>query len=329
MNARACWLAPVYGLVVVGCRGDSPAAPVAPPAAHVVAFTAWTAPVNLGPGVNVAGSADMNPGLSKNGLSLYLARGGLGTFDIWVAQRGGPDEPWAAVQDLGSTVNSPEGDNSPALSPDGHRLFFNSTRPGGFGGQDLYVARRRDKRDDFGWGVPVNLGSAVNSSANEVQAVLMEDEATETVILYFGSNRPGGLGGSDIYASTLLPDDTFGPPVLVAELSTPFDDNPGDIRKDGLEIFIGSNRPGTIGGIDLWVAVRASPSDPWSTPVNLGPALNTTFNDEGAALSRDGTTLYFHSNANLPGALGPCSGAPGPCFFDIYTTTRSRVRDPY
>jgi hypothetical protein len=318
MNARYCFLAQMCALPVLACQGDSTGAPVAPLTADVIQFTEWSAPVNLGSAVNAAGIAEQNPTVSKDGLSLFLARGGLGSFDIVVAQRDSREEPWGAAQDV---------EQAPDLSPDGHRLYLQSTRPGGMGGSDLYVARRHDKRDDFGWGVPVNLGSTVNSSAAEVQPAVVDDDVTGIVTLYFASNRPGGLGGFDIYVSTLLPDETFGPPLLVAEPSSPFDDRLADIRKDALEAIVASDRPGTLGGSDLWVAVRTSTSDPWSAPVNLGPVINTTFLDAGAALSHDGTTLFFHTNANRPGATGPCSGALGPCFFDIYVTTRSKLRD--
>jgi hypothetical protein len=289
-------------------------------------FSDWSAPVNLGPMAN-SDQGDMNAAISKDGLSLYFARGAAtGGFDIWVSRRAGVDDPWGSAQDLGSTVNSLAGENQPALSPDEHRMFLNSSRPDGFGGQDLYVSRRRDKRNNFGWGTPVNLGSVVNTSANEIAALLFQDAVTGAITLYFASNRLGGPGGIDIYASTMLPDETFGSPVLVEELSTSSDDAPADIRRDGLEMFIASSRPGTLGGMDLWVSVRASTADPWSLPLNLGAAVNTTFNEGGATVSRDGTTLYFHSNSNRPGAIGPCFGDLGPCFFDNYVTTRSKLQ---
>jgi hypothetical protein len=289
-------------------------------------FSDWSAPVNLGPAVN-SDQADMSPAISRDGLSFYFGRGAsAGNFDIWVSERASADHPWDSAQPLGSVINTDRTETAPAFSADGHRMFFNSDRTGGFGGQDLYVSRRHDKRDNFGWGAPVNLGTAVNTSANEVAPLLFEDEVTGTTLLYFASNRAGGLGDNDVYVSTLLPDGTFGPPVLAEELSTPFGDTPNEIRRDGLEMFITSNRPGTIGELDLWVATRASTSDPWSTPVNLGPVVNSTFRDGGASLSWDGTTLYFHSNANRPGATGPCFGALGPCFFDNYVTTRSKLK---
>ncbi len=290
-------------------------------------FSAWSTPVNLGPVVNTS-FVDSDPFISRDGLSLYFVagqgRGGSGLRDIWVAQRAGTSDPWGPPRNLGPTVNSAGQENSPSLSLDGHRLYFASNRsgPDAFGGFDLYVSRRRDKRDDFGWEAPVNLGSAINSAADETDAAFLEDETTGATILYFTSNRPGGPGGDDIYATTLQPDGTFGPVAPVAELNTSFNDMQPAIRRDGLETFLGSDRPGTNGASDLWVATRATTADPWSTPVNLGPVVNSPprppdveqSNDFRPALSFDGTTLYFAS-ALRPGNI---SG-----MFDIWVSTRT------
>jgi hypothetical protein len=97
-------------------------------------------------------------------------------------------------------------------------------------------------------------------------------------------------------------------------------------RRDGLEMIISSNRASTVGGLDLWVATRASAQDPWSIPLNLNqdnadkcaaegvsncPAINTTFNDSAPALSWDGRTMIFWSNRT--GGFG---------FNDLFVTTR-------
>ena len=103
-----------------------------------------------------------------------------------------------------------------------------SDRPGGFGNTDVYVSRRHDKGDDFGWQAPENLGGNVNTADGELLSVFLED------VLYFNSARPGGLGGADIYASTLQPDGTFGPAIWLEELSSPVGDAPCAIRRDGL-----------------------------------------------------------------------------------------------
>src|SRR5690349_14493816 len=263
-------------------------------------FGPWSAPINLGPPVNSA-FAEQNPFISRDGLSLYFTcfscPGNIGGSDIWVSQRASANDPWGTPQNLGLNINTSASESGPALSSDGHRLYFVSNRPGGFGGNDIYVSRRQNKRDDFAWQPPVNLGSGVNTLADEQGPEYFEDDKTGIITLYFGSNRPGGLGGTDIYASTLNEngdEEAFGPAVLVAELSSPFNDQGPSIRRDGLEMFLASDRP-TLGNVDLWVSTRANTSDPWSTPVNLGPTVNSVFADAGPALSFDGTELYFHS----------------------------------
>jgi Tol biopolymer transport system component len=118
----------------------------------------WSEPVNLGPVVNSA-AGDNNPTLSGDGLSLYFASdrpGGLGATDLWVARRASLDSPWDAPVNLGSVVNTTAGDGAPVLSADGHLLFIHSNRAGGYGGNDIWVARRVDPKDDTGWEAPVN-----------------------------------------------------------------------------------------------------------------------------------------------------------------------------
>jgi len=98
------------------------------------------------------------------------------------------------------------------------------------------------------------------------------------------------------------------------------------IRRDGLELFLASDRPGGLGALDLWSYTRTSTSEPWSNPVNLGPVVNSapvivngvvrfTGTDAGPALSFEGTTLYFHSAR--PGTFGN---------FDLYVTTRTKLK---
>ena len=79
-------------------------------------------------------------------------------------------------------------------------------------------------------------------------------------------------------------------------------------------MFLTSDRPGTLGGLDLWVSTRATTTDAWSVPVNLGPVVNTAAMDAGSALSFHGTELYFSSNrADTLGSR------------DLYRTSRSKI----
>jgi hypothetical protein len=280
-------------------------------------FSDWSEPVNLGPVVNWPDKSDQQPAISKDGLSLYFASGrlgGFGDFDIYVSQRASVNDPWGTPQNLGPAINTSFREFGPALSTDGHSLYFASDRPGSLGKLDLYVSRRHNKRDDFGWQPPENLGSGVNTNATENGANYFEDETNGTITLYFQSDR---LGGNDIYAATLQADGTFGTAVLVPELSSSFDDSGPAIRRDGLEIFLGSNRPGSLAGSsDLWVSRRANTLDPWLPPVHL-EVVNSAATENRPALSFNGTELYFTSTRR---------GGPDPQ--DLYVATRTKLKNP-
>lgn len=312
----------LLGLALAACRTDTTSARVE--ASLVGAndpdqFSDWSAPLNLGSPVNTA-AGEAGAFVSKNGLSLYFTSTrpeGCGGFDIWVSTRESVDDAWGEPANLGCDINSSGLDAAPVLTIDGHRLYFHSDRPGGAGAVDLYVSRRRDKRDDFGWQTPENLGSGVNTAAGEFQPAIFEDDESGITTLFFAgrAGAPGGLGGPDIYRSTLQPDGTFGPAVLVPELSSSAQDQGPAIRRDGLEFFLTSARPGTLGAVDLWTSTRASTSDPWSTPVHMGPVINSAVLDDRPTLSFDGTVLYFQS---------PRSGGLGAN--DIYVLTRSKLK---
>ena len=274
-------------------------------------FSDWSAPVNLGPVVNTSLNESC-PAISKNGLTLYLARGGN---EIWFTTRESLEAPWAPPQMLPAPINEPGSANfCPVLVANEHYLYFVSDRPGGCGANDMYVSFRRDKRDNFGWETPVNLGCQVNSPQGDARPSPFEGE-DGTAYLYFSSTRPG-LGGSDIYVSTMQSDGMFGPPSRVDSLNTTFNDARPNVReRDGLEVFFDSNRPGGSGGFDLWTSTRASLSDPWTAPVNLGPVVNSSGVDQRPSLSWDGTALYFLSDR--PGGSG---------LTDLWVTTRTKIK---
>jgi Tol biopolymer transport system component len=263
--------------------------------------------------------------IAKDGRSLFfgsLRPGGYGGFDIWVTQRDSVDDPWGVPENLGPPINTAANEQTPTVSIDGHWLYYASDGAGGFGVQDLYRARRRDKRDDFHWGPPENLGSGVNSVNYEFGPALLASREDDALALYFSSDRPGlgtpGLGLEDIYVSVLPGGrgETFGMADMVMELSTVYREARPNIRKDGLELFLDSNRPGTVGNLDLYVSTRASMDEPWSTPENLGTTVNSIALDARPVVSFDGTELYFHSQR--PGGTGSS---------DLYVCTRTKLRD--
>lgn len=277
-------------------------------------FEPWSEPSNLGPVVNTAFEEE-GPEISKDGLSLYfysLRPGGQDGEDLWVARRADSDSPWGPAVNLGSVLNTSANERSPALSRDGRLLFFSTDRPGGRGGLDLWVSHRADVHDDFAWEAPENLGP-INTAANDTGPTFFENDDLGRPQLYFVSNRPGGLGLADIYVSEQAADGTFAPAVAVRELNSSQLETRPTIRHDGREIVFTSQRPGGLGGADLWVAVRDDVTDPWSTPENLGPEVNTPFAEGTPGLSSDGMALFLHSDR--PGSLGDD---------DLYVSVRTK-----
>ncbi|MGD8500437.1 MAG: hypothetical protein PVJ86_07300 [Phycisphaerales bacterium] len=100
----------------------------------------WGIATNLGPTVN-SPSWDIWPIMSPDGLWLFFTSGrpdGLGEADIWMTRRASPSDPWGQAVNLGPTVNTSADDQSPHISRDGSTLYFESKRPDGYGGVDLY-----------------------------------------------------------------------------------------------------------------------------------------------------------------------------------------------
>jgi len=306
--------APTHGTVAVlalvtlaACGPDSagPARSVPTQAQYSFARSEWSAPVNVGAVVNSA-AGEMNAALSPDELSLYFTSdraGGLGITDIWVSHRECGDCPWQTPVNLGAPFNSPSQDAGPRLSIDGHLLFFQSDRLATSGGGDIYVSRRNNPNDDFGWGPPVHLGPDVNTTdATENAADYLQSAEDGRGNLYFNRSTPAAPPAPAIppeiyYASVSRDGETRGPAVFVSELNViTANDQHVTIRKDGRELFFASNRAGGLGGLDLWTSTRRSVHEPWSPPVDMGATVNTLSNDQQPSLSSDARTIVFASN---------------------------------
>jgi hypothetical protein len=289
-------------------------------------FGDWSAPVKLPPPLNTA-SNDEYAVLSKDELTIYFTSdrspGGFGGLDLWFATRDSVESQlWSDPQNMGPAVNSEADDSLPFLSQNEHVLYFHSARirPDSCGGAgDIWMTRRLNKHSD--WEQPTNLGCdplGPNTSATETAPAFFEDPTTEQAWLFYGSNRTGGPGDFDVYASPLGDGGTVGPGMLFPKFSSAKRDTRIFIRKEGLEAFITSNRLGSLNAsLDIWVSTRDTLSDEWSAPTNLGMPINTLFDDVAPWLSKDGTRLYFSSNRDGG------TGSPR----DIWYTTRMKLND--
>jgi serine/threonine protein kinase/Tol biopolymer transport system component/tetratricopeptide (TPR) repeat protein len=198
---------------------------------------------------------------------------------------------------LGPAVNSPSGGLMPYVSPDGLELYFSSNRPGGYGGFDIWVARRANVQDP--WGAPINLGPPVNTEASEAVTGISADGLT----LYV-HYAPPRYGSQDLSTSTRATKDApWHPRVdLGPGVNSPYTDRKAVISADNRELYFTSDRPGGYGSMDIWVGTRASDGDPWEPPENPGPTINTPYQDWCGWVSPDGLTLFLVSDR--PGGYG-------------------------
>jgi Tol biopolymer transport system component len=206
------------------------------------------APVTALPNVNSA-AADGAPIESFDGLTLYLYStrpGGLGGRDLWRATRQARSADFGAPSRL-ANVNSNGFDQPGWVSADERALIFSSTRAGGAGSADLWLARRASLAEDFAAPVPV---AGINTAAYEGRATLSSDQLS----IIFASNRPGGLGDNDLWIAA-RPDvaAAFGPATRLTEVNSAADDIDPQLTADDRELFFASNRPGRS---ELWRAVR-------------------------------------------------------------------------
>ena len=280
-------------------------------------FGDWSSLMSVGPPVNTIEYNDTYAVLSRDELTMYFTSdrpGGLGGDDLWFSTRESGDAPWGVPQNL-RALNTPALDSLAVLSSDEHLMFFHSTRPGGCGAGDIWMTRRHNRRSQE-WESPTNLGCVLNTTATEIAPAFFENPETEQVTLFYGSNRPGSQG-FDVYASVVGEDGYFGPGALVPEFSSPGRDTRIFIRRDGLEVFITSDRSGGQGSIDIWTSTRETLADPWPTPIDVPSPVNSGCDDGSPWLSRDGTTLYFFSTR----AVGTECGKR-----DIWFTTREKIK---
>ena len=189
--------------------------------------------------------------LTADGLEAFLTTnrtGGQGGSDIWAATRSSTSTAFSPTDfQPVDVLNSALNEWDPYPSTDGLRLYYIiQDWPSGLGDSDIVVASRASRSDSFS--SPVAVGG-VNTSANEDNPAVTADER----VMVFGSNRPGGTGGKDIYYA-VRPDasSSFSTPKPVPGLNTADNDAEIYITPDGCEIYFASDRPGGQGGWDLY-----------------------------------------------------------------------------
>jgi outer membrane protein OmpA-like peptidoglycan-associated protein/tetratricopeptide (TPR) repeat protein len=281
-------------------------------------------PKNMGPSINSA-LDDYFPAVTADEQTILYTRNNRTTTvplqeDFLVSKK--TDNAWAPGTLIGNGINTEGNEGAPCLSADGQVLFFVACQESadgsyaggrkGFGSCDIFYAEKYTDKGGEKWSKPYNLGPTVNTNHFESQPSFSADGKS----LYFVSNRPGGIGETDIYVTRLRPDGSWGAPQnLGPKINTPGKEESVFIHPDGKTLYFGSNGHVGMGGLDLYVS-RMDDKGNWGNPVNLGYPINTYGDENSILVAASGNVAYFASNRS--GGLGGLDLYQ----FDLYEAAR-------
>ncbi|GAB3164231.1 OmpA family protein [Telluribacter humicola] len=203
--------------------------------------------------------------------------------NMYISKRQGTG--WTEPQELSKNINSRNNEGTCSISADGRTLVFTAcNRTDGYGGCDLYIAVKEGDE----WRSPKNLGATVNSRHWESQPSLSADGRT----LYFATDRPDGVGKSDIWKTDRTADGEWSKPQnLGPSINTPEDDNAPFIHANGRTLFYASSGLIGMGGLDIYLSQRTDTL--WSEPVNIGYPINTVADQVGLYITSDGKEAFY------------------------------------
>ncbi|MEE4178741.1 MAG: OmpA family protein [Bacteroides sp.] len=196
------------------------------------------------------------------------------------------------VDNLGEGINSAYDDYSPKLLPGAEQMYFTSRRPLEHNAsldridykyfENILVAEKFDGQ----WQLTGHAGKTLNRKNHSAVAAISHDGLT--MIVYNGNK------GGDLYLAEYKKDRWSKPSRMRNGINSRHQETSASLSTDGRELYFISDRPGGYGGKDIWYTSKDH-RDRWQEPVNLGPAVNSEYDEEGLYLTPDEQTLYFSS----------------------------------
>lgn len=253
--------------------------------------------VNLGSGVN-SPDEEVFPALTTNRDFLYYTRFKEGTNsndDLLISTYSNKNERWGEGKSMQKfNTRNPEGYS--ALMRDSRSMFLTVCgRDEVAGSCDIWQAVVKGDRIDH----IQPIEGLVNSDYWDGQASVSCDGK----FLYFSSQRPGGMGGADIWVSEKMENGYWGRPVnLGNKINTDGHEQAPYITDDGKTLYFASGGHPGMGEEDIYMSWKDHNTGQWSIPINLGPPINTGFRETGFFLTPDGRSGYFSSDRS--GGLG-------------------------
>lgn len=247
-------------------------------------------PTIFSEGVISTGDDESHPAFTPEGRTLYFLKN-TPSFNHWtIVFSDYKNGKWGTAEV--APFSGQYSDADPFMTQEGRKLFFISTRPvDGESKQDtdMWVVEKKAS----GWGEPRHLGSIINSNSSEWFPTVTKDGT-----LYFGSDRPGGKGRTDIWRSKLVNGNYSEPENLGEAVNSPASEVEPYIAPDeSFIIFAAAGRPDGKGAFDLYISYNKNGS--WTKGENLGDKINSNGWDFSPNISPDGKYFFFTSNRSF------------------------------
>lgn len=218
------------------------------------------------------------------------------------------------IENLGQNVNSKQDDKGPAITADGKKLFFNSRRPqetdspidvegDGKYFENIYFTTWDSTKQ--AWTEADEVPGQINQPGTHSACTGISPDGKQIFIYKNDLKSPEARGG-DIFVSKVMNNKWKTPTPFGKPISTTNWEGGACISPDGKTLFFVSECPSFgkekgLGGADIWMVQRISKTE-WGKPVNMGPEINSPYQEAGIFLAPDGKTLFFCSNG--PNSMG-------------------------
>ena len=209
----------------------------------------WSDAKHVGGKINTVGH-EATISISPDGKTLFIYRDDKGDGNIYTSQLNGSE--WSKPEQLPEPITSDYYENHVCLSPDQNTIYFVSTRPGGYGGRDIWKSEKIGSK----WSEPENLGPTINTQYDEDAPYMLPDGYT----LYFASQGHENMGGYDIFISTISADGFWSAPENIGyPINTTEDDRFYMPTPDEKHALYSSSKNYGMGGHDLYYITIVKP----------------------------------------------------------------------
>jgi hypothetical protein len=209
----------------------------------------------------------------------------------------------ADIKNLGPPLNTFDNEYVPAISADDSMIIYTYKGSKSIGGlqnekfkkdehgvyyEDIYISK---KINDSLWGEPASIGENINTNHNDASIALSPDG--QELYIFYSDEKNGG----DIYVCNLEGEAWSKPKLLNSNINTKYWEGSCSITADGKRLYFASERPGGYGKKDLYVSIKGGDGN-WGVAENLGPIINTKYNDDDPFIHPDGIKLFFSSQGH-------------------------------